>query len=139
MRKTFDIALVTASVICSFSQRHIAAFRLFIHRYRKRFLAAQPNRTFENCRGRITNGFRLVGKGLTVIEIGASAEGRISIMFPMISSVTEMRRARTILGQVQDELRLNNIPFDPNVHVGAMVEIPSAVPLLRMNQLDTNV
>jgi phosphotransferase system enzyme I (PtsI) len=56
----------------------------------------------------------------------ASAEGRISVMFPMISSVTEMRRARTILGQVQDELRLNNIPFDPNVHVGAMVEIPSA-------------
>ena len=55
----------------------------------------------------------------------ASAEGRISIMFPMISSVTEMRRARTILEQVQEELRLSNIPFDANVHVGAMVEIPS--------------
>ena len=55
----------------------------------------------------------------------ASAEGRISLMFPMISSVTEMRRARTILGQVQDELRTANVPFDANVHVGAMVEIPS--------------
>jgi phosphotransferase system enzyme I (PtsI) len=55
----------------------------------------------------------------------ASAEGRISIMFPMISSVTEMRRARTILDQVQEELRLSNIPFDAHVHVGAMVEIPS--------------
>ena len=55
----------------------------------------------------------------------ASAEGRISIMFPMISSVTEMRRARMILSQVQEELRNSNIPFDANVHVGAMVEIPS--------------
>jgi phosphotransferase system enzyme I (PtsI) len=55
----------------------------------------------------------------------ASAEGRISIMFPMISSVTEMRRARTILGQVQEELRLSNMPFDAHIHVGAMVEIPS--------------
>ena len=55
----------------------------------------------------------------------ASAEGRISIMFPMISSITEMRRARTILGQVQDELRIANLPFDANVHVGSMVEIPS--------------
>ena len=55
----------------------------------------------------------------------ASAEGRISLMFPMISSVTEMRRARMILGQVQDELRLANLPFDAHLHVGAMVEIPS--------------
>jgi len=56
----------------------------------------------------------------------ASAEGRISVMFPMISAVTEMRRARTILGQVEEELRAANLPFDPNIQVGAMVEIPSA-------------
>lgn len=56
----------------------------------------------------------------------ASAEGRISVMFPMISEITEMRRARTMLGQVEDELRAANLPFDPNIHVGAMVEIPSA-------------
>jgi len=55
----------------------------------------------------------------------ASAEGRISLMFPMISSITEMRRARMILQQIQDELRVANLPFDANVHVGAMVEIPS--------------
>ncbi|MEM9176702.1 MAG: phosphoenolpyruvate--protein phosphotransferase [Myxococcota bacterium] len=55
----------------------------------------------------------------------ASAEGRISVMFPMISSVTEMRRARTILAQVQEELRTSNMPFDARLNVGAMVEIPS--------------
>jgi phosphotransferase system enzyme I (PtsI) len=56
----------------------------------------------------------------------ASAEGRVSIMFPMISSVTELRRARTILEQVKDELRLSHVPFDASLPVGAMVEIPSA-------------
>jgi phosphotransferase system enzyme I (PtsI) len=56
----------------------------------------------------------------------ASAEGNISLMFPMISSVTEMRRARTILAQVQEELRRERIPFDADIRVGAMVEIPSA-------------
>jgi phosphotransferase system enzyme I (PtsI) len=56
----------------------------------------------------------------------ASAEGRIALMFPMISSVTEMRRARTMLAQVQEELRRERIPFDAGLRVGAMVEIPSA-------------
>jgi len=56
----------------------------------------------------------------------ASAEGNVALMFPMISSVTEMRRARTLLDQVQEELRRERIPFDANIEVGAMVEIPSA-------------
>jgi len=56
----------------------------------------------------------------------ASAEGNVSLLFPMISSVTEMRRARTILAQVQEELRRERIPFDADMPVGAMVEIPSA-------------
>jgi phosphotransferase system enzyme I (PtsI) len=56
----------------------------------------------------------------------ASAEGNIALMFPMISSVTEMRRARTILAQVQEELRRERVSFDANLRIGAMVEIPSA-------------
>jgi phosphotransferase system enzyme I (PtsI) len=56
----------------------------------------------------------------------ASAQGRVSLMFPMISSVTEIRRARTILGQVIEELRRERVEHDANIKVGAMVEIPSA-------------
>jgi phosphotransferase system enzyme I (PtsI) len=56
----------------------------------------------------------------------ASAEGRVAIMFPMIATVTELRRARTILEQVKDELRQSHVPFDPSLSVGAMVEIPGA-------------
>ncbi len=56
----------------------------------------------------------------------ASAEGRVSLMFPMISSVTELRRARMVLEQVKEELRNSRIPFDPDMRVGVMVEIPAA-------------
>jgi len=56
----------------------------------------------------------------------ASAEGQVALMFPMISSVTEMRRAKTILAQVKEELRRERIPFDPRIRAGTMIEIPSA-------------
>ena len=56
----------------------------------------------------------------------ASAEGGIALMFPMISSVTELRRARTVLEQVKEELRADGQPFDAEMRVGVMVEIPSA-------------
>ncbi|MFQ5843642.1 MAG: phosphoenolpyruvate--protein phosphotransferase [Planctomycetota bacterium] len=56
----------------------------------------------------------------------ASAEGRIRLMFPMISSVTEYRRAWTLLDQVKEELRRDRVPFDPDLPVGIMVEIPAA-------------
>ncbi|NJN14210.1 MAG: phosphoenolpyruvate--protein phosphotransferase, partial [Planctomycetes bacterium] len=56
----------------------------------------------------------------------ASSEGRISLLFPMISSVTEFRSARALLERAKEDLRRNGIPFDANLKVGAMVEIPSA-------------
>ncbi len=56
----------------------------------------------------------------------ASNEGRISLLFPMIGSVTEFRSARSILENVKEELRRGGVPFDANLKVGAMVEIPSA-------------
>jgi len=56
----------------------------------------------------------------------ASAQGRVSIMFPMISSVTEMRRARAILDDVMEDLRRERIEYDEMIKVGAMIEIPSA-------------
>jgi phosphotransferase system enzyme I (PtsI) len=56
----------------------------------------------------------------------ASHYGKIKIMYPMISSVTELRRANAILKEAKDELRREGIPFDENLEVGIMVEIPSA-------------
>lgn len=51
----------------------------------------------------------------------------IEIIFPMVSALTEVRAAKAILRQVQSELRQAGIPFDENVKVGIMIEVPAAV------------
>ena len=56
----------------------------------------------------------------------ASAEGNIRIMYPMISGVAEVTQANEILRQVMGDLKKEGIPFDENIQVGAMIEIPSA-------------
>ncbi|MEH2311989.1 MAG: phosphoenolpyruvate--protein phosphotransferase [Nostoc sp.] len=57
----------------------------------------------------------------------ASVGHQIKIMLPMIATVTEVRAAKTILGEVQAELNQAGIPFDAAIKVGIMVEVPSAV------------
>jgi phosphoenolpyruvate-protein phosphotransferase (PTS system enzyme I) len=57
----------------------------------------------------------------------ASVYGNIRIMFPMISGVQEFIDAKGIMSQVMAELEKENISFDKNIKVGAMIEIPSAV------------
>lgn len=56
----------------------------------------------------------------------ASAYGNISIMFPMIISVDEVRKIKQILKEVKDELREQGIPFK-DVEIGVMIETPAAV------------
>jgi len=56
----------------------------------------------------------------------ASAFGKLKILFPMISGVAEIRRAKAILAEAKEELAAEGIPFDEGVEVGAMIEIPSA-------------
>lgn len=56
----------------------------------------------------------------------ASAKKNIKIMFPMISEVGELEKAKVILNEAKEELRRKKIPFDEEIPVGIMVEIPSA-------------
>lgn len=56
----------------------------------------------------------------------ASNYGNLAIMLPMISSVEELREAKSIIQEVKDELKNKNIKFDENIEVGIMIEIPSA-------------
>jgi phosphotransferase system enzyme I (PtsI) len=56
----------------------------------------------------------------------ASAHGTIKLLFPMISGLTELREARKILDEVKDELRAEGMPFDEQMQVGVMIEVPSA-------------
>ncbi|KNZ41439.1 phosphoenolpyruvate-protein phosphotransferase [Acetobacterium bakii] len=56
----------------------------------------------------------------------ASVYGHAHIMFPMVSSVTEVRQAKVILKECMKELEESGIPYDKDVKVGVMIEIPSA-------------
>lgn len=59
----------------------------------------------------------------------ASAHGEIWIMLPMISGLKEIRQSKDLLEQAKKELREKNIPFDENIKIGAMIEVPSAAVL----------
>jgi phosphoenolpyruvate-protein phosphotransferase (PTS system enzyme I) len=59
----------------------------------------------------------------------ASAHGPVRVMFPLISSIQEIREARLLLQEVQEELRREGHGFDPQLPVGAMIEVPAAVTL----------
>ena len=56
----------------------------------------------------------------------ASSYGNVSIMFPMISSVDELRKSKEIIEEVKQELKTKNIKFNENIEVGIMVEIPAS-------------
>lgn len=56
----------------------------------------------------------------------ASIEGNLKIMYPMISNVNEIKRANELLAECRTELQNEGKPFDQNLEVGAMIEIPSA-------------
>lgn len=56
----------------------------------------------------------------------ASAFGNLSIMFPMISSIEELREAKKILEECKKELDGENINYNKNIKTGIMIEIPSA-------------
>jgi phosphotransferase system enzyme I (PtsI) len=56
----------------------------------------------------------------------ASAFGKVKILFPMISGIEEVWQTKKILGAVKEELLAEKIPFDPNIEIGIMVEVPSA-------------
>ena len=56
----------------------------------------------------------------------ASALGKAKVLFPMISGLHEILQVKAIVKEVKEELRKNNTPFDPDMKMGIMIEIPSA-------------
>lgn len=57
----------------------------------------------------------------------ASAEGKVRVMYPMISGLEELRAANAILEECKTELRAEGRAFDEKLEVGCMIELPSAV------------
>ncbi len=55
----------------------------------------------------------------------ASAKGQVRLMVPMVSGPHEMIQVRNIINEVRTELTQKNIPFDPRMPIGAMIEVPA--------------
>ncbi|QYK48656.1 MAG: phosphoenolpyruvate--protein phosphotransferase [Phycisphaeraceae bacterium] len=56
----------------------------------------------------------------------ASALGPIKVMFPLITTTNELRHAKLIVHDVMEDLEEEGIPFDRNLKLGMMVEVPAA-------------
>ena len=56
----------------------------------------------------------------------ASAEGNVRMMFPMVCDLSELKAAKKMLEEVQEELRQQNVPQAQKLEVGIMIEVPSA-------------
>lgn len=56
----------------------------------------------------------------------ASTLGNLRIMFPLVSTVLELRRCRMVLADVMEDLEEEGIEFRRNIPIGMMVEVPSA-------------
>jgi phosphotransferase system enzyme I (PtsI) len=67
----------------------------------------------------------------------ASAAGTVRIMFPLISGLEELRRAKAHVENCKDELRKAGVSFDEKIQIGAMIEVPSAAVIA--DQLATEV
>ncbi|MBN2628206.1 MAG: phosphoenolpyruvate--protein phosphotransferase [Spirochaetales bacterium] len=56
----------------------------------------------------------------------ASHYGKLRIMYPMVISLSEIRRLNALLGKAKDDLRAAGVPFDEDIEVGIMIETPAA-------------
>ncbi len=56
----------------------------------------------------------------------ASALGKIRFMFPLIATIEELREAKAMVAEVVTELERNGIPYNRDVKIGMMIEVPSA-------------
>jgi phosphotransferase system enzyme I (PtsI) len=56
----------------------------------------------------------------------ASIHKNVRIMYPMISCVQEVMEANTLLRQCMVELKKQGLPFNENIQIGTMIEVPSA-------------
>jgi phosphotransferase system enzyme I (PtsI) len=56
----------------------------------------------------------------------ASTLKNLAIMLPMVTSIKEVKLAKQLIAQAKDDLRVQQIPFDENLPLGVMIEVPAA-------------
>ena len=56
----------------------------------------------------------------------ASTLKNLAIMLPMVTSIKEVKLGKQLIAQAKDDLRAHGIPFDENLPLGVMIEVPAA-------------
>ena len=62
----------------------------------------------------------------------ASAYGKIKIMFPLVSGVQELRQVKTLVKEIKSELDAEGLPYNNDLQIGIMIEVPSAAVIADM-------
>ena len=84
---------------------------------RNPFLGFRAIRTYESHPDVVAAQIRAI--------VRASAHGNVELMFPMVSSLSEVRALRALVAAEMATLSARGVPFDPALKVGIMVEVPS--------------
>jgi phosphoenolpyruvate-protein phosphotransferase (PTS system enzyme I) len=100
----------------------IGGDKLPAHRHRE----AEPN-PFLGWRGiRVSLAEPEIFRTQVRAILRASAAGKVRIMFPMVATVAEIRASRAMVRACMAELAGEGVAFDPEVEIGAMIEVPGA-------------
>lgn len=75
---------------------------------------------------RNVSGFRTQLRAI----LRASALGNVRVMFPLISTLSELRQAKLILADAMEDLHEAGLPYNRDIPVGMMVEVPAVVVML---------
>lgn len=89
-----------------------------------------PMRVSENTAGNVVRGLtpehRDVFKTQIRAILRASAFGDVSILFPMVSGLRELRDAKNLVAESRKELEAEGVPVGKRLRLGCMIEVPSA-------------
>lgn len=61
----------------------------------------------------------------------AGKAGNVKMMFPMINSIEELKQAKSCVEKAKKELQREGLPYDADIEIGVMIEIPSAALMAR--------
>jgi phosphotransferase system enzyme I (PtsI) len=97
-----------------------------------RFLDYQEPNPFLGLRGiRLLLENPALFKNQVRAVLRASINKNIKFMLPMVTTITEVRKSKKYIDECKRELRKKKIPFDNDIQIGIMVEVPSAALLIK--------
>ena len=87
----------------------------------------QETNPYLGCRGiRLSLQYPEMFKRQVKAILRSGLYGNVSMMFPMISSVSDLQKALDVVNQCKQELQENKVPYKEEIRIGVMIEVPAA-------------